>query len=374
MTIRNLGVVTHSAAVGGVSESKLDLVIAGACVIDAGGSINVNGKGYPAGYTIGNTTVGAITGISGASHGGLGRTAIGSTNQVYGSFIAPTALGSGSSPNSGSTSGGGAVRITAASLVVNGNITANGMGYGSGGSGGSIFLSVGSFSNTIYSRITASGYGGFSYQYNTSTSGGGGRIALYYDTGTVSLANLETAYNSDAMCGTIYVRQRSARSGTLILRGGLGIVPIFLGELYAQPGTQPKCPEDFTIQNTVPSSANLAGDPTVFDRDGDGMMCWEEVAAGTDAGKADSNGDGILDRDSLAMGIDALNPNHDGDGLSNAQELAKGTDPWRSDTDGDGVPDNADAWPLDPLRAFPPLPTGLPVITIDVPVGALPLN
>jgi hypothetical protein len=65
----------------------------------------------------------------------------------------------------------------------------------------------------------------------------------------------------------------------------------------------------------------------------------------------------------------------DGDGISNTNEILAGTDPFRRDTDGDGVPDNLDAFPLDPDRwqvpASDPGDHTAPTIQLNVPVNAV---
>jgi len=111
------------------------------------------------------------------------------------------------------------------------------------------------------------------------------------------------------------------------------------------------------------------------DSDGDGLPDWKEREIGTDPYNADTNHDGIPDGVEYAMGLDPANMDMDGDGLTNAQELAMGTNPFLADTDGDGVPDNLDAYPLDPTRwqapGSDPNDHTPPIITLIEPADAV---
>jgi len=113
------------------------------------------------------------------------------------------------------------------------------------------------------------------------------------------------------------------------------------------------------------------------DQDGDGLLTWKELLAGTDPIVADTNGDGILDGAAVSSNVNATNTDMDGDGVTNAAEVAAGTDPFRTDTDGDGVADGADAYPLDPMRSDglqpDPNDTTPPVITLTYPASAVPV-
>ena len=64
-------VLTHSANTT-TQTHELDLTVTDQVIVDATSRIDVTGKGYLAGYTSGNTTVGGATGATGGSHGGLG--------------------------------------------------------------------------------------------------------------------------------------------------------------------------------------------------------------------------------------------------------------------------------------------------------------
>ncbi|GAA5525482.1 hypothetical protein Maes01_02052 [Microbulbifer aestuariivivens] len=111
------------------------------------------------------------------------------------------------------------------------------------------------------------------------------------------------------------------------------------------------------------------------DLDGDGLLNWQEFAAGTRPDSFDSDRDSVPDgedlwpldptraHDSDEDGLpDAweeshalspyfpagINDDSDGDGLSDLEEFAAGTRPDFIDTDGDGVVDGVDAFPADP--------------------------
>ena len=103
---------------------------------------------------------------------------------VYGSKYVPYYPGSSgytdyeSSAVKYQVGGGGAIRIHAAKMEINGTLSANGYGdycY-AGGSGGGIFLTARSVKLGANAKLSAKGGGGGTYQ-NTK-SGGGGRIAI----------------------------------------------------------------------------------------------------------------------------------------------------------------------------------------------------
>lgn len=99
--------------------------------------------------------------------------------------------------------------------------------------------------------------------------------------------------------------------------------------------------------------AVVATATSTSDTDGDGLSDAEETALGTSPTLADTNGDGLWDGAAVRAGGTALalSPDSDGDGISNAAEVLAGTNPLAADSDGDGVEDDADAYPLDPLRS-----------------------
>ena len=153
--------------------------------IDPCCSLSANGTGYPEeqGPGAGGSMSGSGTG---GGYGGKGGARNDTGGATYGSSIAPTDLGSGGGSVSGdavSGAGGGAIRLNVDSLVVNGNVSADGgdgtmSSYGGfrggGGSGGSIYITANQFSGS--GLISANG------GYGILGGGGGGRIAIYYST------------------------------------------------------------------------------------------------------------------------------------------------------------------------------------------------
>ena len=103
------GVVTHTAEVAGFA-----LTTTGDATIDAGGAIDVDGKGYGPRSGPGVGDDGLTAGGGGGGYGGLGGTGFGNGLEVdggiaYGSVLAPTELGSGGGGPSTKDPGAGAV-------------------------------------------------------------------------------------------------------------------------------------------------------------------------------------------------------------------------------------------------------------------------
>jgi alpha-tubulin suppressor-like RCC1 family protein len=120
---------------------------------------------------------------------------------------------------------------------------------------------------------------------------------------------------------------------------------------------------------------SLVSNAALFDDvDQDGLVAWQEYAAGTDPLLVDSNGNGLSDLVDVRRRSQSANPDDDGDGVPNVVEIAQGTDPFAVDTDGDSVSDLTDAYPLDPTRSQAPAPdpndTTPPVITLTRPSNA----
>lgn len=129
-------VLTHS-----VATSKLS-ISAQTITVDATSRIDVTARGL--------LPSAAVTGFSGGSHGGPGGPYNGTTNATYGDLRAPIDCGTGGRGRNGRQSrGGGAIKLIANELNLQGQIIAHGQTYGEttpsagGGSGGSIWLDVG---------------------------------------------------------------------------------------------------------------------------------------------------------------------------------------------------------------------------------------
>ncbi len=214
IAIINGGKLTHSAG------SHLDIT-ADAVLIDSTSSIDMSGRGYAPGYTLGNSAIGASLYGAGGSYGGVGGiySPTGSvSNDVYGDYRNPNELGSGSSyyGNTGAA-GGGLVRIVANSLTLDGTINANGntSTYGGGGSGGGIRLDVGTMSG-VGSINALGGNGG------NRGGGGGGRIALYYTADMAGFTGSISAYGGTGNyghggAGTVYMKSTAQAYGDLIV-------------------------------------------------------------------------------------------------------------------------------------------------------------
>jgi len=210
--------LTHAAATSSTS-SLLDLQVSGAVTIDSSSRIDVSGKGYLGGLsgdnssshgrTQGNVPT-AATQFAGGSYGGYGYANGATPVPVYGDMKNPTDLGTGGdavNTTSPGGSGGGFIRLTGASLVLNGSLNADGGNGTRGGSGGSIRVSVtGALSGT--GTIHANG---------GSNWGGGGRIAVYY--GSLSGFALTQAKASGAFAGagTVFSQSSLEANGELRL-------------------------------------------------------------------------------------------------------------------------------------------------------------
>ena len=121
---------------------KVDLG-ASAFTLDATSKIDVSGRGFLGGRQPGNPfvgrgmTLGFQAGSSGDAGGGYGGLGGGPSNPVYGNLGDPNEPGSGGAASVGPAgNGGGLIRISAQTFILNGSILANGEGGGCCDAGG----------------------------------------------------------------------------------------------------------------------------------------------------------------------------------------------------------------------------------------------
>ena len=192
---------------------SIELLLSGALTVDATSKIDVSGDGYLAGRTTGNTTVGASVGLSGGSHGGLGGEGGAS---VFDDYLDPDDWGAGG----GGGAGGGLVRVTAGSVILDGAIFANGQdGSGSNGNGSVLVqcrrISIRGNRYAEWRRIDE--VAGGNTRIGIGGSGGGGRIAVYYQTDSGFDFDNLTAPAGQA----VYPTQTSGGAGTVYVLEGV---------------------------------------------------------------------------------------------------------------------------------------------------------
>lgn len=227
MHVASGGMVTHA-----VGNDGFNLTVTGDLAVDTGGAINVSGRGY--GDRSGPGAGAQALNGGGGAYGAEGGDGNGGGGHAYGSLAMPVDLGSGggrgwytSQMRTPGGSGGGLVSLHVGGiLTLNGDIRADGnkgggghvyLAYwsGGGGSGGSIWLSVGELAGSG----TVSAIGGNGGWTNRAGGGSGGRIALYYDTntfaGTMSAQGGAGAQYGGA--GTIYTESSTQTHGNLLM-------------------------------------------------------------------------------------------------------------------------------------------------------------
>jgi hypothetical protein len=218
-------------------------------VVDASSGFNANEKGYAgapndnasgrSGYGPG-TTAGFTTGTPGPSYGGVGGTAFHSAGGFhlhlgggqYGDYANPAEPGSGGAGGAPWTSpggaGGGLIRVLASDAVImDGSMLANGQAMGNSyaapGSGGGICVQC----KTIKGSGLLSAVGGdlrrgdLNDSPNTGGAGGGGRIAILYDTVAQAGMSPQPTVRLNAAGGSQNEHRMSVASARRI-RGGAG--------------------------------------------------------------------------------------------------------------------------------------------------------
>jgi hypothetical protein len=208
-------------------QHKLFLEVGRNLTVEAGGSIDVSGKGYQSGEGFGPGTSddSGGGGAYGGNGGDAGRNGIG--GQAYGSISAPVSIGSGGGngyPHNQESGGlgGGAIKINVlGTATINGTISADGdigTAYASnspgGGSGGSIWLDFNTAQGT--GNITSNGGNGLNNNYGGGGGGGGGRIAIYFQSSTLNSFSAYGGYGyQSGGAGTIFKKASTDTYGHL---------------------------------------------------------------------------------------------------------------------------------------------------------------
>jgi hypothetical protein len=219
LTVSSLRMATNSYLTCLAGDASLELVVLGNALIEPGGVLTADAKGYPIGANHGPGAVpNTNTYAGGGGYGGQGGSgyygAPGGT--TYGSSMQPVDLGSAGGIGNGElgSAGGGAIRFTVAgTLLLNGAISANGVsltpGHGGCGSGGSIWLTTG----TLQGSGSISANGGTGRSDCDGGGGGGGRIALYYGTN----AGFDLAQQLSASGGGPFTCSTFGQTGTVYI-------------------------------------------------------------------------------------------------------------------------------------------------------------
>jgi hypothetical protein len=222
LTVYSGGTLTH----GDNSTTKaFELNLAGTDIdIQSGAVVDADGLGFD--YN--NGTGKGDQYYNGGGYGGRGGIRLSDAGgPTYGSIKQPTDLGSPSG-YSNNCPGGGAVRLTASgTLTVNGTITVDGSDRLTqcGGSGGSVWLDTDVLSGS--GIVAANG----AVPNVTFGGGGGGRIAVYYNTDSSTLisgdkinafggaTNTTDANHRDGGAGTVYLDDKNdtETNGTLVV-------------------------------------------------------------------------------------------------------------------------------------------------------------
>ncbi|OFZ33280.1 MAG: hypothetical protein A2070_14595 [Bdellovibrionales bacterium GWC1_52_8] len=255
--------------VGNTTTGVGTVLIAPTVTIGATAAIDSNGQGYGAGGP--GNGMDQLNCGGGASYGGFGTApntcgAAGTTIAAkYGSLTQPVSLGSGgglSTQYGGARNGGGAIKIVADSLAVNGALRSNGLnGPGTtsycsgGGSGGSIWLEVG----TLSGNGPISANGGTSPR---STNAGGGRIAIYYQTKTYT-GSVTASATSTATAGTVYM-MRSGKYISPVMDFGSSAISYETLAYTATTPTTSSVSVDIRAGNTLSPDGSWTGWSTII--------------------------------------------------------------------------------------------------------------
>jgi hypothetical protein len=232
VTVAQYGVVTHYPCDTNVAAYNTNRIwiICSNLNVQTGGTITAFAKGFVLGQGPGT----GAGGYAGSGHGGIGGS-ISSGGTTYGSLTEPICPGTGARTRG--TAGGGAIRIEASGDIrLDGSLTAGANQGGDircGASGGSVWIDCRTLAGG--GSIAAEGCKP-NYPDYADYGGGGGRIALYYDTNAqASVSNCAVQFNASGgaspyyfasercygMPGTVYVPDARLLTSSPTLLGGV---------------------------------------------------------------------------------------------------------------------------------------------------------
>ncbi|EQC48159.1 hypothetical protein M899_2647 [Bacteriovorax sp. BSW11_IV] len=182
---------------GGSINANFSSLTGNAIDIQSGGSISAEGLGFLGGKNRSESGQGPSPGLAssaspagGGAHGANGGNgSLAGGNAPYGSESAPVTFGSGGGAcwDADGGNGGGAIKLIANSLTVNGTLSAKGIDITStsayvagGGAGGSLWLQIANAFDGSGTVTVAGGYGRFQ-SGGLSGGGGGGRLAIEFN-------------------------------------------------------------------------------------------------------------------------------------------------------------------------------------------------
>jgi hypothetical protein len=275
LLIKANATLTHPA--GG---PRLQVTVLGSAMIETGGAIGVDGRGYRSetGPGAGRRSYYAS---SGAGYGGPGGRATyvdgppllgGGT---YGSEVMPIDLGSGGGgvgvSGAPGGSGGGAIQLAVGgTLTVDGRISANGTAGVSGGSGGSVLLMVGQLVGN--GAINANGGG----SGNGNGSGGGGRIAIHATTfGFSGITTMSGGTpGTDSYSGGVGTSHQGTHlAPTVTLQSPTGSLTRFVSSVDLS-FNQPIDPSSFSTDDLVLNTPNGPLPASQLTLSGGGGVTW----------------------------------------------------------------------------------------------------
>ena len=208
------------------------VTISSNALIDVGGGINGNGKGFSAGAGPGAghsvLTSNIFTGGGGSYGGAGGPSAYGAPAGLsYGIMDSPDDFGSGGGNGNpaanapGGAGGGSVIFSVGGTLTLNGKISSDGLagtGAGSGGgSGGTVSLTTGTFAGA--GSVSANGGNG---ELPFGGGGGGGRVAIRYS--TLQFSGLVAAHGglgaTNGGAGTVFWLSNSNLMAQVVVDNG----------------------------------------------------------------------------------------------------------------------------------------------------------